>query len=54
MRCSMLAVRDTGIDGVADDIEAAAVVSQDESEARDKSGSGALSVVINGVMSLRT
>lgn len=54
MRCSVLAVTDMGIDGVADDIEAAAVVSQDDSEVRDRAGSGALSVVINGVMSPRT
>jgi hypothetical protein len=41
-----------GIDGVADDIEAA-VVSQDESEARDRAGSSGLSVVVN-VMPPRT
>ena len=52
MRCSV-AVRDMGIDGVADDIEAAAVVSQDESEARDRAGSRGLSVVVN-VMPPRT
>lgn len=50
----MLAVSDMGIDGVADDIEAAAVVPQDEIEARDRAGSWTLSVVINGAMSPRT
>lgn len=50
----MLAVSDIGIDGVADDTEAAAVVPQDEMEARDRAGSWALSVVINGAMSPRT
>ena len=51
MRCSVLAIRDMGIDGVADEIEAAAVVFQDEIEARDGVGSWSLSVVIKGVMS---
>ena len=43
VRCSVLvlAVRETGLDGGADDIESAAVVSQ----ACERAGSGALSVV---------
>lgn len=44
-----------GIDGVADDIEAAAVVPHDEIEARERAGSWTVSVVINGgAMSPRT